>query len=89
MAEIENRPFCRKCLEEAYDTGLLKQTISEYIAGLDDARKVGEQLYQKRLSCCEACDKRVGITCSICGCFVEVRSVKVNMHCPDPEGGKW
>lgn len=83
------RRFCRRCLVDANQIERLNQTIGGYISSLDQAQKVGDAQYQTRLAFCEACEKRVGVTCSVCGCFVEVRAVKAAMHCPDPQGQKW
>jgi hypothetical protein len=89
LSGAEGRPRCRRCLDDINSLEKLKTTIEEYIGSLDAAQKVEDVLYQERLSFCASCEKRVGVTCSLCGCFVAVRAVRAAMHCPYPGKAKW
>lgn len=89
MSSPEGRKPCRRCLDDQNSIEKFNKTIEEYIGSLDAAQKVGEDRYKERLAFCEVCEKRVGVTCSLCGCFVAVRAVRATMHCPDTQGRKW
>ena len=40
-----------------------------------------------RLACCKACDALNAGTCMQCGCYVEMRAARLDMHCP--KEGQW
>lgn len=48
--ETENRRICRKCLTRDMDQAAYFKNLHDYIANLDEDVKVGEPLYEKRLS---------------------------------------
>ena len=43
--------------------------------------------YAARLACCKACDALNAGTCMQCGCYVEMRAARLDMHCP--KEGQW
>ena len=79
MSEIQ-RP-CRCLLKETDEKELL-ENIKEYISGLGDDIKAEGELYKKRLSICEKCDKLQNGICLKCGCYVEMRAAVKNNRCP-------
>lgn len=72
---------CRCLLKDTPEKELL-QNIREYISGLDEEVKADEEVYQKRLSVCESCDKLMNGVCLKCGCYVEMRAAVRNNRCP-------
>jgi hypothetical protein len=79
---------CRVCLlRDMQDKGLF-QTVSDYIATIPEEEKAGAEEYERRLDACRACENLTNAMCALCGCFVEARAAKRQMHCADtPE--KW
>lgn len=77
---MENR-VCRRCLLKELD-GAYFQSIYDYIAHLPENQKTDKQEYRLRLEKCKACDSLQNGMCALCGCFVEVRAAKKQMHCP-------
>jgi hypothetical protein len=47
---------------------------------------VDAQTYHTRLGICNACDKRSGHRCSVCGCFVAMKAKGKAWECPEK---KW
>lgn len=72
---------CRCLLKDTPEKELLRN-IREYISGLDEEVKADEEVYQKRLSVCESCDKLMNGVCLKCGCYVEMRAAVKNNRCP-------
>ena len=81
--------ICPKCMEDSYDEERLNKSIEEYVTSLDEELKAEDTEYRRRLRFCAACECRMGITCSQCGCFIQARAAKKRMHCPYPAGQKW
>lgn len=77
-----NKPFCRKCLFEEIDRDGVYASIMELIAALPEERRTPEPEYRRRLETCQSCDFLSEGTCGMCGCFVELRAAKADMHCP-------
>lgn len=76
------KPFCRKCLFEEIDRDGVYASIQELIAALPEERRAEENEYRRRLYICRQCDSLGEGTCGKCGCFVELRAAKEDMHCP-------
>lgn len=80
---------CKKCLLlDAGETDVYK-TVNDYIATLDDALKVDDEQYKKRLSLCKECEFLISGMCRKCGCYVEIRALLKNKNCADYDSGKW
>ena len=80
--------ICKRCLLDELDGGELYLSVQERIALLDEDIKVGGKEYGKRLDACKGCDRLTNGMCELCGCFVELRAAKKNIHCPDTPD-KW
>ena len=81
---MEARPFCRRCLlEDMPSEAELLRSVQELIDLLPEESRVSAQMRSKRLAACRVCDHLNGGTCALCGCFVELRTAKAHMACPD------
>lgn len=80
-----SKPFCRKCLLEEIDRDGVYASIRELLHALPEDGRTEENEYRRRLELCKQCDFLIEGTCGMCGCFVELRAAKVNMHCPHEE----
>jgi len=84
---------CRKCSIE--DIALFEQMraqMPEYIKTVGEALRVSDEEYKKRLELCSECEGLAGgLICRHCGCFVQMRALKNNSHCPNPSasGRSW
>ncbi len=79
---------CKKCLlAELGETDYTKSLL-EYIAAVPPDQRVGEELYQARLSLCRKCDELQNGMCLQCGCYVELRALKPSQSCASAEK-KW
>ena len=86
---METRAFCRRCLlEDMPSEAALLQSVRELIALLPEESRVPESLRTVRLAKCRACNHLNGGTCALCGCFVELRTAKARLSCPDVPS-KW
>lgn len=48
---------------------------------------IGQEQYELRKEICFSCPKLIGgMTCSVCGCFIQFRARHLTAHCAD---GKW
>ncbi|MCR5583849.1 MAG: DUF6171 family protein [Lachnospiraceae bacterium] len=74
--------FCKKCLIRDLDEGALFESVKEYLASLDESVKAPQEEYERRLSLCRECDRLVRGTCTVCGCYVEMRAAGKDRHCP-------
>ena len=79
---------CRRCLLKDLNREEYFNSIYDYIQSIQGEERTPEEEYRKRLSLCQSCDYLVNGMCRHCGCFVEVRAVKRNQRCPDPNP-KW
>lgn len=73
--------ICKKCL--------IGQQAEDYLAFIAKNKaatpakyRVAEDVYDDRVAICEACEKLNGATCMACGCFVELRAIRKDSHCP-------
>lgn len=77
------QPFCRRCLlEDMEDQAALLRSIRELIEALPEEKRASEEARALRLAACRCCDHLKNGTCGLCGCFVELRAAKNQMHCP-------
>ena len=82
--------LCRKCLEEDVSAEQLAEYLDGYVNSLPEDMRAPEDVYEKRLRICEVCEKRVALTCTLCGCYIQARAAKKKMGCPYDKGGaKW
>lgn len=81
-----SRILCRRCLEKDVDAQALRAYLDGYVRELPEEIRTGTSLYQARLACCEGCARRVGLTCTLCGCYVQARAAKRVQRCPQ---GLW
>ena len=77
-----SRPFCRKCLFEEIDRNGVFASIQELINALPEEKRTDDESCRRRLEICRSCDFLGEGTCGKCGCFVELRAAKADMHCP-------
>lgn len=73
--------ICKKCLigQQAADYLAL---IAKNKAATPEKYRVAEEEFDRRVAICEGCEKLSGPTCLACGCFVELRALKKDSHCP-------
>lgn len=83
-----NTKPCTRCLAKGLSDEDYQRYIIEYIEGLDPGIKADEALYQSRLSACMCCKEQAAGLCRVCGCFIEVRAIKLKSYCPAVES-KW
>lgn len=72
---------CKKCL--------IGQDAENYLALIEKNRaatpakvRTSEEEFARRIGICEACEKLSGPTCMGCGCYVELRALRKDSHCP-------
>lgn len=73
--------ICKKCL--------IGQQAEDYLALIEKNRaatpakvRISDAEYARRIGICEACEKLSGPTCMGCGCYVELRALRKDSHCP-------
>lgn len=73
--------ICKKCL--------IGQQAEDYLALIEKNRaatpakvRTSDEEYARRIAICEACEKLSGPTCMGCGCYVELRALRKDSHCP-------
>ena len=67
-----------------------RRQISGAIQELPEDMRAPDEVYEERLRICEACEKRIALTCTLCGCYIQARAAKKKLNCPyDVGGGKW
>ena len=82
--------ICRKCIEEDVSSEKLAEYLDGYVNSLPDDMRAAPDVYEKRLQICEACEKRIVFTCTLCGCYIQARAAKKKLECPYDKGGpKW
>ena len=72
---------CKKCL--------IGQQAEDYLRFIEKNRsatparlRTGEEEYARRIAVCEASEKLSGPTCLGCGCYVELRAMRIDGKCP-------
>lgn len=82
--------LCRKCLEEDISAEELAEYLDGYVNSLDEDIRTSPGVYEMRLKICGDCEKRIALTCSLCGCYIQARAAKKKLECPYDHGGpKW
>lgn len=82
--------ICRKCIEEDVSAEALAEYLDGYVNSLPEDMRASENVYEERLRICGACEKRIALTCTLCGCYIQARAAKKKLECPYDIGGpKW
>ena len=82
--------LCRKCIEEDISAEQLAEYLDGYVASLPEDIRASAEEYERRLVICGACEKRIALTCTLCGCYIQARAAKKKLECPYDIGGpKW
>lgn len=80
--------LCRRCLlEEMADQQEYYKSIQHLRSIMPQEERTSDEVYDARLAVCKACDQLNAGTCLQCGCYVEARAARIDMHCP--MGGRW
>ena len=80
--------ICRRCLlQEMADENDYYQSVVRYRATLPAQKRTPDDAYAARLARCKASDQLNAGTCMQCGCYVEMRAARLDMHCP--REGQW
>ena len=66
--DTQKKP-CLKCLLRELDEEAYMKQLHRYIVQLDPEVKTAQQVYEKRLELCKACDYLEAGTCLACGCY--------------------
>ena len=56
--------------------------IQKYKEAIKANDRVGDEVYEQRLSVCKECDMLNAGTCNACGCYVELRALASVSSCP-------
>ncbi len=73
---------CRKCLLRETSRADYFRQLEAYIAALDEADRVSQEIYERRLSLCNSCEHLTDGMCRLCGCYVELRAALRVRKCP-------
>ena len=74
---------CRKCLLEDMDENDFLRDMRSHIEAYPADKRVSEDEYHRRLNFCKGCEKLVDGMCVLCGCYVELRALKIGMRWAD------
>ncbi len=78
------RKPCVRCLVRDLPEGAaLSAVLRERVALLSPEERVAEEIREERLAACRVCPHLNRGTCAMCGCYVEVRSARKGLGCPD------
>ncbi len=81
---METRRVCRRCLlGDMPDTSELSRVIAERIALLPEEARASAETVARRLAVCRGCEYLTNGGCALCGCYVELRTAKAALRCPD------
>lgn len=84
----DKRIPCRRCLlEQMPDRQEYYQSVQHLRSVMPAAERTPDGVYTIRLAYCKECDQLQDATCMQCGCYVEVRAARKDMHCP--MDGRW
>ena len=74
---------CKRCLLNEIAG---KEDIYEHVlktrALLSRDELISDQKYNERLDICRECESLLEATCQKCGCYVEIRALKISSKCP-------
>lgn len=80
---------CRRCLlREMTGENSYYESVKFYRETMPPKKRAPDDVYETRLQACKACGSLESGTCMQCGCYVEMRAARIDMHCPDREA-KW
>ena len=80
---LNGKPCIRCLLQDMPDEAALAKNMQELIALLPEDKRADEAVRIQRLAVCKACDHLNRGMCALCGCYVELRTAKRHMRCPD------
>lgn len=79
----DNKSKCRRCLlRDMTDENDYYQSVLRYRAELSPKKRTPDDEYEKRVLSCKGCEELQNGTCMQCGCYVEMRAARLDMHCP-------
>lgn len=79
----ERKHICRRCLlQDMAGENDYYASVVRYRAALPPARRTPDGEYARRLEGCRRCENLDNGTCMACGCYVEMRAARLDMHCP-------
>lgn len=80
---------CRRCLlREMTGQNDYYESVKRYRATMPAAKRTPDADYERRLAACKECRHLENGTCMQCGCYVEMRAARTDMHCP-LRGAPW
>ena len=82
------KKICKRCLIDELDYDDTYEDIKRYIEEFPQEKRVSGEEYSERLRICRECDELENGICRKCGCFVELRALKIGMYCAS-EDKKW
>ena len=59
--------ICRKCIGTDVSAEELAAYLDGYVNSLPEDIRTSPEEYEKRLKICEECDRRISLTCTLCG----------------------
>lgn len=80
---------CKKCLLLEAGEKVTYEQILEHIQTIDNKDKADEATVKSRLEKCKKCEYLINGMCRKCGCYVEIRAVLKEKHCPDFDNRQW
>ena len=81
---MEEQPkVCRRCLlSEMTDENDYYESVKKYRASMPAKKRTPDAAYEERVQSCRGCGFLDRGTCMQCGCYVEMRAARIDMHCP-------
>ena len=81
---MEEQPKrCRRCLlREMTDENDYYESVKRYRTSMPAKQRTPDAEYESRVQLCRACGFLDSGTCMQCGCYVEMRAARRDMHCP-------
>ncbi|MCR5324520.1 MAG: DUF6171 family protein [Lachnospiraceae bacterium] len=76
---------CKKCMLYELADKAAYESVKSYIEALSPDQRLDDVEYHKRLEICRKCDMFLAAMCRKCGCYVEARAIRKDMHCPKGE----
>ncbi|MBO4415684.1 MAG: hypothetical protein J5824_06855 [Lachnospiraceae bacterium] len=73
---------CKKCMLYELADKAAYESVKNYIDALSPEQRIDDTEYHKRLEICRNCDMFLAAMCRKCGCYVEVRAIRPDSHCP-------
>lgn len=75
--------LCRRCLlQDMAEENDYYQSVVRYRKTLPKTKRTPDGEYARRLAACRGCEQLDHATCMACGCYVEMRAARLDMHCP-------